>query len=152
MRDWNLGTDDPGSYILAADARTGPTDYTNDHIWELHLEGGEPPAVELVTTYGLRARNMRLFPRFSVGDHAITDPSQFHKPPTVQRAYPNYLSLSCAPFEGINVKLEYWIPESQLVSGRAHITNNRLSPRILQLEWAAVLSPSEAVSGCPLLT
>ena len=143
MQVLNLNSSDPGSYVLAADARFGPTDYSNDHIWELHLEGGEPPAVALRTSFGLRARSFRLFPRFSEGDIAVTDPSQFYKPPAVQKVFPNYLMLSCSPLEGIDVKQEYWVPESQIVCGRVNITNSRLSPRKIQFEWIAVLMPSE---------
>lgn len=65
MRNWNLGPGDPLQLTIAADARLTPTDYTNDHIWELDLSGGDPSALALRTTFGLRARLMRLFPRFS---------------------------------------------------------------------------------------
>ncbi len=64
MPNWNLAAGDPLSLTLAADARLTTTDYTNDQIWELSLGGGEPAALALQTTYGLRAHWMRLFPRF----------------------------------------------------------------------------------------
>jgi len=143
MKEINLTSRDPGAYILAAHARMGPTNYYDDHIWELHLEGGEPPGVALRTTFGLRARGLRLFPRFSEGDVAITDPDQFYAPPTVHKVFPNYLELSCLPLEGIEVKIEYWVPESQVVSGRIQIKNSRLSSRNIRFEWVAILSPTE---------
>ena len=65
MRDWHLTQDDPLALRLAADVRLTPTDYADDHIWELALAGGEPPALALRTTYGLRARDMRIFPAFA---------------------------------------------------------------------------------------
>jgi len=140
MRNWKLTAADPGAYTIAADARSGPTDYANDHIWELSLAGGEPPALAVKTTYGLRARNLRLFPRFVEGDTGVTDPENFSELPSVQRFYPNYLALSCMPFTGIEVRLEYWIPESQVIAGRASIKNSRLSARQLCFEWSAMLS------------
>ncbi|MBU0512899.1 MAG: hypothetical protein KJ638_14525 [Chloroflexi bacterium] len=143
MRKWNLKSGDPGAFTLAADVRCGPTDYTNDHIWELTLKGGEPPSLALQTTFGLRARNLRLFPRFVEGDTAVSDPSAFDKPPTVHRFYPNFLALSFSPFTGIDVEIEYWVPESQIVAGRVTITNSRLTPRNFRFEWAATLSPAE---------
>ncbi|MBL7161204.1 MAG: hypothetical protein ISS57_01255 [Anaerolineales bacterium] len=140
MRTWNLTANDPGAYTIAADARCGPTDYANDHIWELSLAGGEPPALALKTTYGLRARNLRLFPRFVEGDTAVSDPENFVEQPSVQRFYPNYLALTCSPYTGIDVSLEYWVPESQVIAGRVRIKNSRLSARQLCFEWGAMLS------------
>jgi hypothetical protein len=49
----------PLTLTLAADTRFSHPDYTDDQIWELRLQGGEPPALVLQTTYGLRARWMR---------------------------------------------------------------------------------------------
>ncbi|HLB50317.1 MAG TPA: hypothetical protein VJL59_25115, partial [Anaerolineales bacterium] len=64
MRDWKLTQADPLALRLAADVRFGPTDYADDQIWELTLAGGDPAALALRTTYGLRAREMRIFPIF----------------------------------------------------------------------------------------
>jgi hypothetical protein len=83
---------------------------------------------------------LRLFPRFSEGDLAITDPDEFVGKPTMQYFYPNYLSLACSPFTGIDVHIEYWVPESQAIAGRVRIRNTRLTARELRFEWAALLS------------
>src|SRR3989304_4765385 len=84
MRDWKLTQADPLALRLAADARFGPTDYADDQIWELALAGGDPPAMALRTTYGLRARDMRLFPGFREGETVIPDPHPVagQSPPT----------------------------------------------------------------------
>ena len=66
MRDWTLGAGDPLALTLAADFRLSTPDYSNDHIWDLELGGGDPSALALRTTYGLRARSMRIFPRFTL--------------------------------------------------------------------------------------
>ena len=84
MRDWHLTQADPLTLRLAADARLAPTDYANDHIWELSLTGGDPPALALRTTYGLRAQDMRLFHAFADGDAHVTDPADFAAPPEVR--------------------------------------------------------------------
>ena len=140
-KTWNLDPDGPGAYTIAADARCGPTDYTNDHIWELALAGGEPPSLSLNTTFGLRARNFSLFPRFVEGDTTISDPEAFNAPVVVQKFYPNYLQVAFSPSTGIDVQLEYWVPESHAVAGRVKIKNNRLAERHLRFEWTALLSP-----------
>jgi len=142
MKSWNLKSGDPGAFILAADARFGPTDYVNDQIWNLHLELSEPPSLTLRTTFGLRAPSLRLFPRFIEGDTAVNDPTRFSSPPIVKRFYPNYLRVAFSPFMGIDVEAEYWVPNSHAVSGRVHITNSRLSTRQFRFELAALLRPS----------
>ena len=64
MREWNLTPGDPLQLTIAADARLSDPNYADDHIWQLDLGGGDPSTLGLRTTYGLRARLMRIFPRF----------------------------------------------------------------------------------------
>src|SRR5512136_1619020 len=86
MRDWALSFGDPLALTLAADFRLCTTDYVNDQIWEIETSG-DPPALALCTTYGLRACAMRIFPRFTLGDQAVTDPTTFPVPPRLRRFY-----------------------------------------------------------------
>lgn len=150
MREWQLKSGDPLSLTLAADARLGPTDYSNDQIWALTLGGGEPPALALQTTYGLRARSLRLFPRFVVGDLILTDPEAFYRPPMVCKFYPNYLLLNFSPLPGIDVEAEYWVPQSQVVTGRITISNHDQNPHRIHFEWVAQLTPTEGQRMTPI--
>jgi hypothetical protein len=143
MRTWDLKAGSPRSFTLAADSRLWPTDYTNDHIWELSLEGGEPPALALQTTFGLRARSLRLFPRFIVGDDAVNDPALFSSPPTVGEFYPNFLLVSFQPFTSVEAVCEYWACESHAVVGRMRLANRGETTRPMRLEWVAQLTPAE---------
>jgi hypothetical protein len=142
MRDWILQPGDPLSLTIAADARLITLDYTNDQVWELLLGSGDPGAVLLQTSYGLRARNMRIFPRFIEGDAEISDPVNFDSPPTLQRFYPNYFQLRYSPYAGIEVTAEYWVPECQVIAGRMHISNSGVTPRQFQMELVGLLHPS----------
>lgn len=141
MRDWNLGAGDPLHLVLAADARQSTPDYCNDHIWEISLGGGEPPALLLHTTYGLRAGWMRLFPRFLRAGTALTNPAEFAGPPRVVRFAPNYLLLAFSPFHGIDVRCELWVPDSHTITGRMLVENNSVLKETMRLEWAGLLSP-----------
>ncbi len=94
MRIWNLGQNDPLSLTLAADARLGPTNYGDDQIWELQIGGSDPPAVMLYTTFGLRARSLRIFPRFSDGDQSIVDPDNFNQPATIFEFFSKLLKIA----------------------------------------------------------
>ncbi|HNT23126.1 MAG TPA: hypothetical protein PKM21_02085 [Anaerolineales bacterium] len=142
MREWDLKANDPLSMVLAADARFGPTDYCNDQIWELKLGGGEPPALAVQTTFGLRARSLRIFPRFSEADTTLSDPDQFARPISVHSLYPNYARLSYAPFSDIDVENEFWVPNLPAIAGRMRLTNHSATPRSIGLEYTALLMPA----------
>ena len=143
MRIWNLGPGDPLQLTIAADARLTTPDYVNDHIWELDLSGGDPSAVALRTTFGLRARLMRLFPRFTENGKAINDPAEFAAPPRVRVFYPNFLSVAFSPFTGVDVIVDYWIPASQVVCGRLVVMNHSAIPRPIRFELVGQLMPLE---------
>jgi len=141
MRDWSLAPGDPLCLTLAADARLSIPDYLNDHIWELALGGGEPPALSLRTTFGLRAKSMRLFFRFSEGNKSVSDPAAFALPPTIRRFYPNFLVMEYSPLPSIDVSTEYWVPQSNAISGRVSVANKSNATRKIRLELCALLSP-----------
>lgn len=143
MRDWALQPGDPLSLILSADARLANLDYTNDQIWELLLGSGDPAAIMLQTTYGLRARNMRIFFRFGEGGIIVSDPSLFYRKATIKRFYPNYILMVFSPFEDIDVTAEFWVPGSQILAGRIQITNNGDMPREPLVELVALLNPAK---------
>ncbi len=144
MREWHLTAEALPSLILAADARLSKPNYFDDQIWELNLNSGEPAGLSLRTTYGLRARSMRLLPRFSEKDKAVSDTSRFAVPPVIHRFFPNYALLSASPFEGIDVIMEYWAPGSDHIGGRFRILNSGVTPRAIQLDWvAAMIVPEE---------
>jgi hypothetical protein len=146
MRDWYLGLDDPLTLTLAADFRLCQPDYLNDHIWELEPGSGDPPALSLRTTYGLRARSMRIFPRFTANGMTVTAPASFAAPPRLRRFYPNFLLLNFSPFTGVEVLAEYWIPASQTIAGRLTFMNHTNQPSEMGLELCGLLVPIEGQS------
>ena len=141
MRGLNIPIYEIEPITLAADARMGPTSYSDDHIWELTSKGGNTTALSFQTTYGLRAQAMRIFPRFREGDLAIQSTSDFIKPPVVTCLYPNFAQLEFSPFEGIDAQSEYWVPESQANAGRFTFYNRSESKRVIQFELACQLTP-----------
>ncbi len=141
MRDWSLAKGDPLCLTLAADSRLSIPDYLNDHIWELVLGGGEPAALALRTTYGLRAKSMRIFLRFSENGKSVSDPTAFSLPPTIRRFYPNFLILEYSPLPNIDVITEYWVPQSNAISGRVTVANKSNAVRRIRLEVCSLLTP-----------
>ncbi len=149
MRDWAFKVGDPLALTLAADTRLSTPDYVNDQIWELEIGTGEPAALAMQTTYGLRARSMRLFYRFSELGKTITNPSEFHTPLQLRRFYPNFLLLSFAPFEDLEITAEYWVPQSQALSGRLIVVNRTAFARKLSLELCGALTPLDGQAFAP---
>jgi hypothetical protein len=146
MRNCNLTYGDPLQLTIAADARLVTPDYSNDHIWEMDLGGGDPSALGLRTTYGLRVRLMRIFPRFSAHGKAINDPGDFSTPPRIRAIYANFLEVTFSPLPGVDVTAEYWVPASNVVTGRVSIANHAVIPHSMQFEIAAQLIPLEGQS------
>jgi hypothetical protein len=70
------------------------------------------------------------------------DPAQYYQSIRILRYFPNYIELSFKPFSSINVKLEYWVPGSQLIAGRILITNTAQENCNITLELAEILIPS----------
>jgi hypothetical protein len=151
MRDWSLRPGDPLHLTLAADARLCQPDYVDDHIWEVELGSNDPErsAVGLHTTYGLRARSMRIFLRFGEGGVTMTDPNAFADKPTLRRFFPNFLTLDFVPFENLHVTTDFWVPESRAVAGRITFSNKTTTVRQVQLEVCAVLAPLDGQSIIP---
>lgn len=143
MREWELGLDGPLSLRIAADARLVDVDYLDDQIWELCMRGEHPRSLSLETSYGLRARSMRIFPGFLRGDQYIVDPTQFSSPPVVRRFYPNYLQIEFSPFDDLRVLAEYWVPDSHTVAGRFRLQNLAPQAARMRLRLHALLQPDE---------
>jgi hypothetical protein len=159
MCAWSLTSGEPLYLTLAADARLNSTDYFDDHIWELRIGGGDPSAVALHTTFGLRARSLRLFPIFDEEDQTVSAPENFARPPVLLQYYPNYLSLNFSPLPDIDVEIEYWVPLSKAVAGRLQFFNNGRLPRKIKLSWVAQLTPNDGermspaeIENAPLLS
>ncbi len=141
MPAWNLPLENLEALTLAADVRFGGSDYLDDHIWALTTRGGEPPALCLRTTFGLRARRLRLFPRWVEAEVPVENPADFAAPPVIRSAYPNFAHLTCTPLEGINADLTYLVPHAHGVGGVMQVHNTGRRARTLRLEWAALLQP-----------
>lgn len=150
MREWNLSPGDPLALTLAADARLSHTDYLNDQIWELTLGKGSPPAIALQTTFGLRARLMRMFPRFLENDKSKIDPADFVNQIVVETCLPNFIRLVGMPLEDIEIAMEIWVPLSQAICGKVFVRNLGLRDRQIRVEWIGQLTPNEGQRLAPV--
>ena len=127
--------------LLCSDARSSLPDGVNDHCWLVSTTQSQPSALSVITTYGLRASHMQVFPSFTCEDQTVQDPAQFHTQPLVQFHSTNYLSISFSPFRDIEVLYEFWVPASQLIMGEITCTNRSEKTKSLQVDWLVELSP-----------
>ncbi len=141
MRDWKVPFQPGFSLSLAADARFCNPSFCNDQIWELAWDGSSNPGINIQTTYGLRVRKARLFPRFIRNGKQLSDPNSFYSQLLLRKFAPNYALLTCSPFSGIEVQLEYWVPKSQVITGRISFTNKNPDTESITLEWVGTLTP-----------
>ena len=126
---------------LSADQRFSAPEYANDHTWELSLRGGDPQALTLQTTYGLRAIRMNFFPRFLQDDIDRIDPLDFHQPPHIISAYPNYARILFSPLENLQVTMECWVPASHVIAVRLNFANQGNAPLTFTFELVGALLP-----------
>ncbi len=143
MNEEYLGSKSLPIINLAADARVTIPDYINDQIWELSQNSGEPQAIAIQTTYGLRAKKMRIFPRFSEAHDSVSNPKSYLSNINIHRIFPNYFDLSYSPLDSLEVSSEYWVPSSYALAGRFRITNISSQNRKIKFELVALLNPSE---------
>jgi len=141
MQERPIHPDDPYRFTLAVDARTALTDYANDQIWELVIGKVEPPAITLQTTFGLRARSLRIFPRFGEADELQSDPGDFASPIVLRRYCPNLIRLEFVPLPEIAAELVYWVSSSQSICGKMVLTNSGKTARNFKIEIAGNLIP-----------
>ncbi len=125
--------------ILAADQRFGIVNPENDHVWELTTSRGEPPALALQTTLGLRANGLRVFPRFIQNQVVITDPRSFFQTPLIDFSASNFISLNYAPFQEIDVSQKAWVPDSQTLVCEVSLRNTSATIQQIRLEWVVLL-------------
>lgn len=133
--------EDPHELVIAADASLTPVDYCDDQIWEAMLDRGDPPALAIQTSYGMRAVSVRFFPVFSMDEVQVIDPKEFYQPPRLSQFFPNYLSFEGQPFENIVVGMEYWVAHSKCLAGRIRIKNDGNEYRNLHFDWIGQLIP-----------
>ncbi len=141
MRTWKLNPTNPLNLVIATDAALGSIDPLDDQIWEVTLGCGEPPALAIRTRYGMRVVEARYFPVFMRGSEMVIDPRDFHSPPEVNRSLPNYLEITCMPFEGLTVGLEYWVPGSKILAGRITIHNREPAAGRLEVDLVGQITP-----------
>ena len=150
MKTWSLGPQDPRSMTLSADFRFCQPDYLNDHTWEVEPFRGDAAILGVRTSYGLQARNIRIFPAFTIKGKRVINPTLFFSPPVLTAFYPNYLSILCSPFENLEVCIEIWVPTSNTIASRVTLDNQDFNALDMQFEVVGQLQAIEGTVMTPI--
>lgn len=143
MRTWSLPFQAPLSLTLALDTRFDGFDPRNDQIWELTVSDREPYGFAVHTTYGLRAKSMRIVPGFELRGQMRHNPETFHSQVHIHTWFPNYVSATWRPFAGIEVRAEYWARASSMLAGRYTLMNLTEEPLQPGLRLYSILEAGE---------
>ncbi len=136
MREWHLTYADLIAPRIAADARTGRTNYLDDQSWQLRLGEPDEPAVALETRYGGRVGLARVLPMWFVGRRQIYETQGYHALPVLSAFAPDYLCVRADLTLYVRLMMEFWAMESQAVGGRFTCYNTGEHPQTLRLDLA----------------
>jgi len=134
--------------FLCADMRFGRLSILNDQGWAFGSGLAEPKALSLLTTYGLRAARMHIFPQFSVEDLVIQDPEKFQSRPVVSFSSACFLCSAFSPFPSLDVEYRTWVPDSQVLVGQITCSNNGGHMLTVDVNWRVHLQPIQG--GSPM--
>ena len=131
----------PKAFILAARDSAASYSQKNDQVWELEISDHTVHPISLHTTYGLRAREMRIFPSFTIHNKRITGLRDYFSPPAVTRYLPDAFCVQVSPGKGLDVQWEGYLANNDTIVGTIMMTNNTPNSASVTLELAALLVP-----------
>lgn len=138
----------PKAFILAARGSAASFTLEKDQVWELELSDHDIHPVCLHTTYGLRAREMRLFPAFTLENKRIAGLRDYISPPVVTRYLPDSFQVQCELPRGLRAHWDGYLAGGGTLVGTIMMTNAGLNSVSMTLELAALLSPMR--KGAPI--
>ena len=138
----------PKTIILAARGSAASFSHEKDQVWELEFNDHNVHPISLHTTYGLRAREMRIFPSYTIGNKRIAGLRDYFSPPAVTHYLPDAFRAQSSPASGLDVQWDGYLPSFDTMVGTIIMTNNSPEPVSVTLELAALLVPMR--KGTPM--
>jgi hypothetical protein len=133
----------PKAYTLAADGQFSSFKLQDDQVWMITLDTTNKYLFHFETTYGLRARSMRLIPHFIANNQPITNASEFLHPPTVTHYTPSTLQINFTLTSELCIKFDCFMPEPQVLVGAVDIENHSERAYDLTFQLSALLIPMQ---------
>lgn len=147
MRTWNLSSADPLCPFISADSRSTSQELHPDYTWAFSLDGGDPPAIRMSTTFGLQVQRMHLYPAIGWEDALVMDPARFFSPPLVEALYPDFVQLGFDPLENLHAQASFWMVDSTTLLGRIRLENLDLQSHQVRLKLYVDFLPQEGSGG-----
>jgi len=141
MHTHSLDRNDPNAFVLVADGAFSKEQTVKDQVWTLNLDSTDPQPFYLSTTYGLRAKSMRVFPNFILENRRISKPEDFASLPRVIHYSPSSIQIEAQCQGGISFLFTIFFPEPEVLTGSIQIKNLKQIPRNIILQLAVNLVP-----------
>lgn len=135
-------------HLLCSDLRFSQQSVLNDQCWAFGSGFETPAALSLVTSYGLRAIRMHIFPEFSIDDQVMRDPEKFNNRPKCTFLSTCFAAVSFSPFPLLDVEYRVWVPAPQVVVGQISCSNTSNFNRTIGVDWRIHLQPIQ--HGSPM--
>ncbi len=123
LRRWQFDPAKPVSFVLAADARTRPTDYLDDQVWRLNTGTPTAPGLALQTHYGGRVGLATLIPLWTLDGRMVYENQAYARPPVITLFAPGYLRAEAALTPHVMLLAEYWAIDSHTIGGQFTLSN-----------------------------
>ena len=138
----------PKTLILAARGDTSSFSHEKDQVWELEFNDHNDHPISLRTTYGLRAREMQLFPAFTIDNKPVTALRDYSAPPEITRYLPDAFRVQCMPAYGLLVQWDGYLPNFDTLVGTIMMSNTGSDPISITLSLLVLLVPMR--KGTPM--
>ncbi len=151
MKLWNrfLSTSlDPKHSSLPGMACSQPLIQHRITSGHFRLANSDTHPFHLETTYGLRARSMRVFPNILLNNKPLTEETDHVNRPRITRYTPGHLRIQFSIIDDVSIQLDFHIPENNALVGGFDIVNRASQPISMTLELAASLLPMDI--GSPM--
>lgn len=143
METISIHQDSPKTLLLAADGLFSSFEPESDLVWSVDFHPAETYPFQLYTTYGLRARSLRLFPNILAHRQRLCKPKDFLVPPKITRITPSYMRFQYQLINQVHVQFECFMPEPTLLTGGIRLENPTENPIDLSVELVAILVPMD---------
>jgi hypothetical protein len=128
-------------FTLATDGAFSSFHPEEDQVWELEFGQHEIHPFCVQTTYGLRAKSMRLFPSFQIERTRYARAASFCKPPFITQYTPDSIRVQAEPDFGCEIQFDVFAPAAHTLVGGIEVTNRGDEALSLNFDLAAVLVP-----------
>lgn len=137
----SLEQSNSNAFILATDGAFSVFHSQNDQVWSVNLCNSDNPPFQLQTTYGLRAKSMRVFPNLISNNRRLTRASDFTHPPAVIQYTPATIRINFSLKIGLAFQFDCFMAEPDILIGDIKISNIGDDLISLTMELAAILVP-----------